>query len=339
MSSCSPYPSYKIAHIIRVHFDEFSSVFNSWQYHTLRALALCRTPALGWHEDVCTSCGTIRYSYNSCRNRHCPKGQATNREKWIMNREAELLPVPYFHVVFTLPDVLNELCLANKRIVYSLLFSYAFDTLYYFCWDKKFLGAQIGITAILHTWGQSLCFHPHLHCIVPTGGISFSGRWKHAGLDHNGFIFPVKAFSKSFRGKFYFALKKLFNKKKLSYDKNSTELLKSLYKHNWVVYAKKPFGGPKQVIEYLGRYTHKTAISNHRLKNVTQNDVSFSYMDYRDGKKKVMSLSPKEFLRRFSLHILPKGFVRIRHFGFLSGRLKKNIFPVLFMTLALNAVL
>lgn len=296
--------------------------FNTWQLRTLDAIRRCRSASLGGHVDLCTSCGHIRISYNSCRNRHCPKCQQVQRERWIQAREAELLPATYFHVVFTVPEAINKLCLFNPALVYSLLFDTAWSVVRDFAHDCKHLGADTGMISILHTWGQNLSLHPHLHCIVPGGGMTMGGKWKQA-RSNGKFLFPVKAMSKVFRARFVAALRSRI----IEFDQSFVD---DLFKTPWVVYAKKPFGGPKQVIEYLGRYTHKVAISNHRLVNKTNDSITFRYKDYREvSKVKVMSLHPLEFLRRFSLHILPKGFVRIRHYGILSASRKQNILPLL----------
>ena len=280
------------------------------------AVRRCRTAALGSHVDGCTSCGHMRISYNSCRNRHCPKCQGTEREKWIQARQAELLPVPYFHVVFTLPDTLNRLCLFKPAILYGLLFKTAWSVLNTFGNDAKWLGGQTGMISILHTWGQTMTLHPHLHCIAPGGGLTKQGKWKLA-KSKGKYLFNVKAMSTVFRGRFIAELKEQLPKEM------GRELLSKLYKHKWVVYAKRPFTGPESVVEYLGRYTHKIAISNHRMINHENDTVTFSYKDYKQGGvKKEMTLHALEFIRRFSLHILPKGFVRIRHYGIVSSSSK-----------------
>ncbi|OCK51311.1 transposase [Chryseobacterium sp. CBo1] len=301
---------------------------NSWQLRTLSALRKCRTSALGGHIDACDECGNLSISYNSCRNRHCPKCQGKNREKWIENRETELLPVPYFHVVFTIPEVLNRLVLHQPKMVYDILFESAWETLQTF--GKK-RGLKMGMISVLHTWGQNLSLHPHLHCIVPGGGITQDGSWKNIRNDGK-FLFPVKALSKVFRAKFCEKLKLQLS---LKFDKNQTgnyenesenyeNLRQSLWEKRWVVYAKKPFGSSQSVVEYLGRYTHKIAISNQRIRKIDAENVTFSYKDYRQkGIKKQMVLSHEEFIRRFSLHILPKRFVKIRHYGFLSSTWKR----------------
>jgi len=293
-----------------------SGKFNAWQLRTLDAIMRCRTAALGSHVDGCTDCGYLRISYNSCRNRHCPKCQGVQRERWIEAREAELLPVPYFHVVFTLPAALNPLCLHQGKIVYGILFQTAWSVLRSFGYDSKWLGARTGMIAILHTWGQTISLHPHLHCIVPGGGLTPQGKWKTAKTQGK-YLFPVKAMSKVFRARFIATLTKALP------EKMDDELVSELYKNRWVVYAKRPFNGPVSVIEYLGRYTHKIAISNHRIRDISETKVTFSYKDYRQSAiTKEMTLDALEFIRRFALHILPKAFVRIRHFGILSSTAK-----------------
>jgi len=307
-----------------MHWHEVvrSPQFNTWQLRTLDAIRRCRTASLGGHVDLCTTCGHIRISYNSCRNRHCPKCQQIQRERWIQAREAELLPVPYFHVVFTLPDKINTLCLYEPAKIYKLLFDTAWSVINDFAQDQKHVGVDTGMIAILHTWGQNLSLHPHLHCIVPGGGVTLSGKWKPTHTNGK-FLFSVKAMSIVFRARFVAALRKTIQGLDRSfYDQ--------LFKTHWVVYAKRPFGGPKQVIEYLGRYTHKVAISNHRIQAVTNNTVTFRYKDYRDeSKNKLMTLDAMEFIRRFSLHILPKGFMRIRHYGILSSSRKQKALPII----------
>lgn len=310
--------AFEVADVLNAHWPALQqSNFNTWQLRTLDAVRRCRGASLGSHIDGCTSCGHLRISYNSCRNRHCPKCQGTQREEWIKAREDELLPVPYFHVVFTLPDTLNKLCMHQPKIMYDTLFSTAWSVLKSFGNDHKWLGAQAGMISILHTWGQTLTLHPHLHCIVPGGGLTKAGNWKTARSDGK-YLFNVKAMSIAFRGKFIAALKKQLP------QEMSKPFMDALYKHHWVLYAKRPFTGPQSVIEYLGRYTHKIAISNHRIKNVDANTVTFSYKDYKHGSvNKEMVLDVLEFIRRYSMHILPKGLVRIRHYGILSSTAKK----------------
>ena len=287
--------------------------FTVHQEKTLRALSYCRTAALGGHIDACDSCGNLSISYNSCRNRHCPQCQGHKREEWIQKREQELLPCSYYHVVFTLPEELNGLAISQPALLYKTLFEAAWATLNQFGKNK---GIQLGMIAILHTWGQNLSIHPHLHCIVPGGGINKQGKWR-AKIKSDKYLFCVKAMSKVFRAKFVALLRASGIK--------DQDLIDQLFTKSWVVYGKRPFGGPKSVIEYLGRYTHKVAISNHRIKEVTDNEVRFGYKDYRkEGQKKEMTLSNTEFVRRFSIHILPRRFVRIRHYGILSSSWKRG---------------
>ena len=287
--------------------------FTVHQEKTLRALSLCRTAALGGHVDACDDCGNVSISYNSCRNRHCPKCQGHHREAWIQAREHELLPCTYYHVVFTLPQALHSLSLHAPRIIYRLLFEAAWATLSQF---GKHEAVQLGMIAILHTWGQQLSLHPHIHCIVPGGGVTAKGEWQ-SKVRSNQYLFSVKAMSKVFRAKYVSLLR--------ASGVGNEPLYQSLFKHDWVVYAKRPFGGPKQVIAYLGRYTHKVAISNQRIESVDDTGVRLKYKDYRNGGvTKTMLLSTKEFIRRFSMHILPSRFVRIRHYGILSSSWKRG---------------
>ena len=316
-------PEYEVADVLRAHWPQVPGMkgINGWQLRTLGALMRCRTAAMGGHKDACTTCGTVQFSYNSCRNRHCPKCQGHKREEWIAARERELLPVPYFHLVFTLPSELNQLAMYDPRAVYDSLFAATWSTLNCFGHDPKHLGAQTGMISILHTWGQQLTLHPHLHCIVPGGGLSKKGYWKQA-RSKGKFLFPVKAMSRVFRAR---SLEQLRQR-----CKPEQALLNELYKKNWVVYAKRPFAHPMQVVEYLGRYTHKVAISNHRIVKVDSNSIVFNYKDYRNGaKKQQLQLSHGEFVRRFAMHILPRGFVRIRHYGILSSTGKIKSLPTI----------
>lgn len=319
---------YEVGSILRQHKISIETGnFNGWQQRTLFALSRCRTVAMGGHIDKCNheACGRLHLSYNSCRNRHCPKCQGHKRAQWIQAREEELLPVGYYHVVFTLPSELNLLALHKPRLLYSILFKTAWEVIRGFGENEQFIGAKAGMIAILHTWGQNMSLHPHLHCIVPAGGVSKEGKWKHAknGLT---FLFPVKAMSKVFRAKFVSELRKNGIKDKALYD--------SLFKKQWVIYSKKPFGSAATVVEYLGRYTHKIAISNHRIQKVTDYEVTFSLKNYKkNGKKEELTLKTEEFIRRFAQHILPKGFVRIRHYGFLSTVGKRKYLPNLHTTL------
>ena len=291
---------------------------NRFQLRTLSALRSCRTAALGGHVDACTECGKLRVSYNSCRNRHCPKCQGNKREEWIRARNSELLPVPYFHLVFTLPEELNCFCLHHPKEAYGILFKSAWETLRQFGANKH---VTTGMIAVLHTWGQKLNLHPHLHCIVPGGGMDRNKKWKNIRTDGK-FLFPVKALSKVFRAKYVARLRKTAILPQTA--------IEPLFSKPWVVYAKRPFAHPSHVVEYLGRYTHKVAISNNRIIAYENNKVRFSYKDYRNGGcKKVMELDDTEFVRRFAMHILPEGFVRIRHYGILSATSKKVTIPTI----------
>ena len=271
---------------------------------------------MGGHISKCSNCGKETISYNCCRNRHCPKCQATNRERWVMDRESELLPVPYYHIVFTLPNVFNALLPYHAKAVYGSLFSASWSTIQSFAADPKYLGAKTGMISILHTWGQQLWLHPHVHCIVPAGGITKAENWKMAKYKDK-YFFPKRAMSMVLRARFMAELRK-----KMDIPQH---IAKQAFEKKWVVYAQRPFSSPKTVVEYLGRYTHKIAISNHRLLEVNEHTVSFNYKDYRQGgKQKQLTISGVEFLRRFANHILPSGFVRIRHYGFLASRNKPN---------------
>jgi hypothetical protein len=305
-------PQWEVADVLRLVNIELPA-FSIHQQKTLRALKHCRTAALGGHVDSCSECGVVRISYNSCRNRHCPKCQGHKRQEWMEKRKEDLLPCTYYHVVFTLPQELNPLALHRPALVYDALFNSVWATLHQF--GKK-EAMQMGMIAVLHTWGQNLSLHPHLHCIVPGGGINKDGQWK-PYLRSNKYLFSVKALSKVFRAKYVQQLR----------DKGVEDqpLIDSLFRKEWVVYAKRPFGGPRQVIEYLGRYTHKVAISNQRIVQVDQTGVGFAYKDYRSsGQTKQMTLTNDEFVRRFAQHILPRRFVRIRHYGILSSSWKRG---------------
>ena len=294
----------------------------------MRRLVACRTAALGGHVDACGRCGYTRVSYNSCRDRHCPKCQGVKRAAWLEARLERLLPVEYFHVVFTLPAALYPLVLHHPRQLYDLLFRAASQSLLTLAADPKRLGAQIGVTAILHTWGQNLLFHPHLHGVVTGGGLSPDGsRWI---ATRSGYLFPVKVLGRLFRGKFLAGLKEAYQAGQLTLGGSVADLaepaafgrwLDGLYRQDWVVYAKRPFGGARQVYRYLGRYSHRVAIANSRLLALEDDQVLFHWRDYADDNRlKVMRLTAAEFIRRFLLHVLPKRFVRIRHYGLLAGR-------------------
>jgi hypothetical protein len=323
-------PLLEVADILRAHGQAYCARYPvaPLQAAVLRRLVACRTAALGGHVDACQRCGYTRVSYNSCRDRHCPKCQGVKRAQWLQARLERLLPVEHFHVVFTLPAALYPLMLYHPRQLYDLLFQAASQTLLTLAADRKRLGAQIGLTAILHTWGQNLLFHPHLHCVVTGGGLSPDGsRWVAA---RPGYLLPVKVLGRLFRGKFLAGVQEAYRAGQLTLAGSVASLaqpqafrrwLDTLYRQNWVVYAKRPFGGPVQVFRYLGRYSHRVAIANSRLLALEDGQVSFHWKDYADEHRtKVMRLTADEFIRRFLLHVLPKRFVRIRHYGLLAGR-------------------
>ncbi len=303
------------------------------QQKLIRDIQDCRTYVLGGHVTACSSCGHIKIHYNSCGNRHCPGCQGVNKEKWILERGYDLLKVKYFHVVFTLPSELRSICYQNQRLIYNLLFSCAWQTLDDFSKDpKQRLMARMGMIAVLHTWTQSLLYHPHIHCIVPAGGLGGDGNWKTTRSD-GGFLFHVNALAKTFRGKMMEQLvlrykqKKLTLEGKIAYLKkyhNFWKLKKKLYETNWVVHTEEPFKNPDSVIEYLARYTHKIAISNYRIKAIDENNITFTYLDRtNNNRKETMVLPAEKFISRFLLHVLPRGFCKIRHYGFLSTRVKQ----------------
>jgi hypothetical protein len=321
----------EVADIFRRHGkayrQEHGAHLGRVERRVMGAITACRTAALGGHVEQCTDCGKLRISYNSCRNRHCPKCQNLARAQWIEARQAELLPVPYFHVVFTLPAQIAEIAFQNKAVVYDILMRTAAETLRTIAADPKHLGAEIGLIAVLHTWGQNLHHHPHVHCIVPGGGPSPDAtRWMAC---RPGFFLPVRVLSRLFRRLFLKQLDAAFQAGRLHFfsaltvladPRNFARLLAKLRRIEWVVYAKRPFGGSEQVLAYLGRYTHRVAIANSRLVKIDDGHVSFRWRDYRqDATNKVMTLTAEEFIRRFLLHALPDGFKRIRHYGFLAN--------------------
>jgi Putative transposase/Transposase zinc-binding domain len=325
-------PTLEVADIVRRTGNSFWEQQQShlaWPHRkVLDSIARCRTAALGGHRDQCVGCGHQAISFNSCRNRHCPKCQGNARAKWLAARSAELLPVPYFHVVFTLPHELSALVLQNKRLLYDLLYRSSAATMLELARDPRHLGADIGFLGVLHTWGQNLEHHPHLHYVVPAGGLALDGSsWIHSSPR---FFLPVHALSRVFRGKFVAGLKLLFAQGELQFHGSLRHLtapgdipsfLRQLYQQDWVVYAKPPFGGPGHVLNYLARYTHRVAISNHRLVAFANDRVSFRWRDYaHGGKQRTMTVSAHEFLRRFLLHVSPGGLVRIRHFGLFANR-------------------
>jgi len=324
-----PRPSLELAGIFRRHGPAYrkAHLLPRHQLRLMRAIETCRTAALGGHVDRCGQCEHTRISYNSCRNRHCPKCQSLARARWLESRKAELLPVEYFHVVFTVPEQIAAIAFHNQALVYGILFRAASETLLTIAQDSKHLGARIGFFAILHTWGQNLLHHPHLHCVVPGGGLCADGsRWI---ASRPGFFLPVRVLSRLFRRLFLQALQRAFDQGQLNLFGDLEPLqnpaafsrhLAPLRNCEWGVYAKPPFGGPQQALDYLGRYTHRVAISNQRLLSMDGGHVSFLWKDYRHpGKLKTMTLAPGEFIRRFLLHALPPGFQRIRHYGLLSN--------------------
>lgn len=322
----------EVADVVRAHRADLEQasggILSGAESRVLNALAGCRTDALGGHVERCDHCGHQRIAYNSCRNRHCPKCQGSARREWVAERETELLPVEYFHVVFTIPHELALLAFRNKKVVYEILFRAAAGTLRTIGSDPKHLGAQLGVLALLHTWGQTLEHHPHVHCVVTGGGLSpDQSRWISC---RPGFFLPVRVLSRLFRARFLGLLKRAHEQDKLTFGGRLAGLearsrfrafLAQLRSREWVVYSKPPFGGPARVLKYLGRYTHRVAIANNRIVAFEDGRVSFLWKDYaHDNRQRVMTLGAVEFLRRFLRHILPKGFVRIRHYGFLANR-------------------
>jgi len=328
-------PRYEVADIFRAYGPLYRQNFSLPLSHlkVMHAIEACRTAEFGGHLERCDHCGYERNAYNSCRNRHCPKCQALAKAEWLEKRKEELLPIEYFHNVFTIPHELNHITICNKTVVYNILFNSVSQTLQEFGSDPKHgLGGSIGFTAILHTWDQKLFSHIHLHCVIAAGVLSFNGKqWISS---RKNFLFPVKALSKVFRGKFIDYLNQAFLGNKLVFpgqitnlttEQKFSEFVKQLWKKEWVVYSKAPFNGPKKVFDYLGRYTHRVAISNHRIVNIEDGLVAFKYRDRADGNKcKQITISTQEFIRRFLLHVLPDSFQRIRHYGFLANRCKKQ---------------
>lgn len=322
----------EVQDIFKRYDSEFSRQFKipPHQRKAIWDVQNCRDSALGGHVDQCDECGNLHVSYNSCRNRHCPKCQNVSREQWLFNREQELLDIGYFHIVFTIPASLNPIALRNQKIVYGILFRAASESLLELAADRKYLGANIGILAVLHTWGHTLMDHPHVHCLVPGGGLALDGlHWMNSSKK---FFIPVKVLSRKFRGKFLALLKQAALNKELDWVGQIESfkepelfqvLLDQLYQTEWVVYAKKPFAGAAHVLRYLGRYTHRVAISNQRIIACEEGIVTFKYQDYRDGRQKHLSISAVEFIRRFLLHILPPRFVKIRYYGLFGNRVRK----------------
>ena len=339
-------PPLEVADIVRAAGEAFIERNRQWlrwkHVKVLRAIARCRTAALGGHLDECMRCGhRAPISYNSCRDRHCPKCQTATRDRWIAARQKELLPTRYLHVVFTLPGRLAPVVLQNKKVIYDLLFRTSAETLLEVAGDPRHLGAEIGFFSVLHTWSQKLTAHPHIHCVVPAGGLSPDHtRWVRS---RDNYFLPKEVLSEIFHGKFVAGLKEAFQNgqlhfhgdlKLLAQSKTFAAWLRPLHRQDWVVYLKRPFGGPEYVVHYLGRYTHRVAISNHRLVSFVDGQVTFRWRDSaHHNEQKLMTLSVDEFLRRFLLHILPKGFVRIRNFGFLANRRRATLLPLCFQSL------
>ena len=343
-------PPLEVADIIRAAGKDFIDKHRSWitglHRKVLSAIERCRTAALGGHRDRCCQCGhTVAISYNSCRNRHCPKCLNNARKKWLSARQKELLAVPYVHLVFTIPHTLAPLALHNKKRLYDLLFRASAETLLEIATDPKHLGAEIGFFSVLHTWGQNLMHHPHIHCVIPAGGLSLNYKnWIHPRYR---FFLPRGVLADVFRGKFLDGLKQAFRRGELSLtgelqflagEKAFRAFLRTVHRHRWVVDVKPPFGGPEYVLKYLAHYTHRVAISNQRLVSLAERKVTFRWKDYRDaGKHKLMTLTVDEFLRRFLLHTLPRGFIRIRFFGFMANRRRANLLPICKNLLAVNS--
>jgi hypothetical protein len=333
-------PPFEVADIIRAHGNSFFEKNRSWltwlHLRVLFAIEHCRTAVLGGHLDRCRQCGHEAISFNSCRSRHCPKCQTNARDRWLSERGKELLPVKYVHVVFTIPHELSWLGLHNKKVVYDLLFHAAANTLLEVAADPRHLGAEIGFLSVLHTWGQNLQHHPHIHCVIPSGGLSANHRrWVHPRY---AFFLPVKVLGRVFRGKFIDGLGSAFRHgnlrfpgtlQSLSKQRSFQNFLRPLFRKDWVVYAKKPFGGPEHVLQYLARYTHRVAISNHRIVNFSDGKVTFRWKDYaHKSKQRLMTVTAEEFLRRFLLHTLPRRFVRVRFSGFLANRCRGTLLPL-----------
>jgi len=339
MQSYTP-PRATVQQVLLRHYQPAEDA-NGHVQHVLDHLMQCRTAALGYHLYRCSSeqCGYTHYQYHSCHDRHCPNCGGLKKQQWIEARMQELLPVKYYHVVFTLPHELNPIVLGHRKLLYKLLFDACSQTLLSFASDPQYLGALPGIISVLHTWGQQLSFHPHIHCIVSGGGVTADNGWKAAKKNSYRFLFPVKAMATVYRAKFIEGLQQMMNKGEVVMPDGTDgkALISLVYQKDWVVYAKAPFGGPHAVIEYLGRYTHKVAISNQRLQSINEDGtVTFEYKDYADGgTKKLMALSAGEFIRRFEQHILPRGFTKIRTYGYLANRNRHSRINVVLKSMGL----
>jgi hypothetical protein len=328
-------PKIEVGDIFRQYGDAFKNKYGSVmireQLRAMKAIQICRTAELGGHIEECEECGAIRISYNSCRNRHCPKCQSIPTERWLSKREADLLPIDYFHIVFTIPDDLYLLIYSNQRAGFGIFFRAVSETLLELTKDKKYLGAIVGIITILHTWGQNLMYHSHIHCLATGGGLSVKNEWKSF---RNNYFLPVKVMSRLFRGKLLDYFRKEYNKgtlkfsdgiKDLSMPANFEKFIRNLRNKEWVVYCKPPLKNPETVLEYFGRYTHRVAISNYRIIKLENDKVYFKWKDYKDNNKtKIMALEATEFIRRFLLHILPRKFVKIRYYGLYGNRNRKD---------------
>ena len=332
----------ELADIFRTYGNQYrdKNAVSAQQYKVMKRIEICRTAALGGHVEACDHCGHTQNAYNSCRDRHCPKCQTMVKEKWLTNRKAELLPCPYFHNVFTLPHELNSLIMVNKRIMLALLFTAVKETLQVFARDPQWrIEGQLGFISVLHTWNQKLMDHFHLHCIIPAGALSFD-RNKWIGASRK-YLFRVQSLAKEFQRRYLNKLEKAYRKNTLSFngraeryrdEKQFLKLLSVLWDKQWITYAKQPFGGPEQVLEYLGRYTHRVAITNNRIVAIDDGRVTFNYRDRSDeNKEKEFTISAHEFIRRFLLHVLPRGFTKIRYYGFLAHANKKTCIELIRM--------
>jgi predicted Zn-ribbon and HTH transcriptional regulator len=333
-------PKFEVADIFRLYGEAFrqSNELPISHLKVMRHIEICRTAVLGGHIEQCSDCGFERISYNSCRDRHCPKCQTLAKEKWLNDRKAELLPCGYFHMVFTLPHVLNPVVLCNKKVALGILFTAVNQTLQSFARDPQWrLEGQLGFILVLHTWSQTLMDHFHLHCLIPGGALSFTkGNWKPA---NESFLFRIQSLAKEFKKRYLVLLQASYTKNELIFPGNTAQyesreafdfLIQSASKSKWIAYAKRPFAGPKQVLEYLGRYTHRIAISNHRIQSIDNGKIVFKYRDRaNDNELKTMTVSANEFIRRFLLHVLPEGFMKIRYCGFLSNKNKREAIPLI----------